>query len=113
MSEMETANSWPAAPAVADGRNNKTLKVKIRASRNNCLHGVLLVDTAPESRHAETNPARRKIMLKKTLLAIATLTVVASAVPLLSACNTTAGAGKDIEAAGEAINESAEENKDY
>jgi predicted small secreted protein len=32
---------------------------------------------------------------------------------LLSACNTTAGAGRDLSAAGRAINNSAEENKTY
>jgi predicted small secreted protein len=32
---------------------------------------------------------------------------------MLGACNTTAGAGKDISAAGHAINNSAEDNKPY
>ena len=36
-----------------------------------------------------------------------------TAVALLSACNTTAGAGKDLSKAGNAITNSAEENKPY
>jgi predicted small secreted protein len=39
---------------------------------------------------------------------------VAIALPvLLSACNTTAGAGRDLSAAGAAVSDSAEENKGY
>lgn len=36
-----------------------------------------------------------------------------SSLVALSGCNTTAGMGKDLEAAGEAINEEAEEEKKY
>jgi predicted small secreted protein len=52
-------------------------------------------------------------MAKNILMALATLAVLAGTVPLLTACNTTAGAGKDIEAAGDAIQDTAEDNKSY
>lgn len=44
-----------------------------------------------------------------------TLTVLALAAtaPLLSACYTTAGAGKDLQAAGHGISHSAQENTTY
>lgn len=48
-------------------------------------------------------------MLKRTLMAFATLAVVAATVPLLSACNTTEGIGEDIEATGAAIDQAAED----
>lgn len=41
------------------------------------------------------------------------LLIVAGTSSLVTACNTTAGAGKDISAAGTAIEESAEKNKGY
>jgi predicted small secreted protein len=44
----------------------------------------------------------RKFVVGLTLLALV------AAVPLLSACNTTAGAGKDISATGQAIDKAAE-----
>lgn len=37
--------------------------------------------------------------------------VVSGAVSLLSACNTTAGAGKDVSAVGHAVTNSADRNK--
>ncbi len=47
----------------------------------------------------------------RTNLSIAlTLLVLVAAVPLLGACNTTAGAGEDISATGHAITHSAEKN---
>ena len=47
----------------------------------------------------------------RTNLSIAlTLLVLIAAVPLLGACNTTAGAGEDISATGHAITHSAEKN---
>ena len=45
-------------------------------------------------------------MHKKVILALAVLSVVAVA-PLLSACHTTAGAGQDISATGQAIDKAA------
>jgi predicted small secreted protein len=41
------------------------------------------------------------------------LLALAAAAPMLSACNTTAGAGEDMSAAGNAIEQSAEKNKPY
>jgi predicted small secreted protein len=53
-------------------------------------------------------------MIKNTLATtFLTLLLLTGAASLLSACNTTAGAGKDISAAGKAINNEAEENKTY
>ena len=51
-----------------------------------------------------------KNRMATALLALVLLTGAAS---LLSACNTTAGAGQDLSAAGKAIHHSAEENKSY
>jgi predicted small secreted protein len=48
-------------------------------------------------------------MLKRTLMAFATLALLAGTMPLLSACNTTEGVGEDLEATGAAIDEAAEE----
>ncbi|WP_291296403.1 entericidin A/B family lipoprotein [Elioraea sp.] len=48
--------------------------------------------------------SNRNIMLTTTLL------LLLGAAPLLGACNTTAGAGKDISKAGEAIENSANRN---
>ena len=48
-------------------------------------------------------------MYRKFLLGLAILALAAAA-PLLSACNTTAGVGKDISAAGQAIDKSATEH---
>jgi predicted small secreted protein len=53
------------------------------------------------------NPMRNRITILLTLLA------VAGTASLVTACNTTAGAGKDISAAGTAIESSAEKNKGY
>ncbi len=48
-------------------------------------------------------------MLVKLSIAL-TVLVLLGAAPLLSACNTTAGAGEDISATGHAITHSAEKN---
>jgi len=48
-------------------------------------------------------------MLTKLSIALTVLMLLAAA-PLLSACNTTAGAGEDISATGHAITHSAEKN---
>jgi predicted small secreted protein len=50
---------------------------------------------------------RRKIA---TLIALATLVATA---PLLSACYTTAGAGKDLQAAGKSMSNSAQDHTNY
>ena len=48
-------------------------------------------------------------MYKKLISGLALLALVA-AVPLLSACHTTAGAGQDISATGKAIEKAADKN---
>jgi predicted small secreted protein len=48
-------------------------------------------------------------MITKLSIALTVLMLLAAA-PLLSACNTTAGAGEDISATGHAITHSAEKN---
>ncbi len=47
-------------------------------------------------------------MFKRSMLL--TLTLIALAAPLLSACNTTAGAGKDVSKVGDKIEEEAVEH---
>jgi len=49
-------------------------------------------------------------MCKRTTILTLTLIALLGAVPLLSACNTTAGAGKDISKVGDKIEEEAVEN---
>jgi len=49
-------------------------------------------------------------MSGRTLMLTATLLLLVGAAPLLGACNTTAGAGKDIAKTGEAIERSAIEH---
>jgi predicted small secreted protein len=49
-------------------------------------------------------------MRKNLATILISLFVLAAAASLLSACNTTAGAGKDISATGHAITRSANEN---
>jgi predicted small secreted protein len=51
-------------------------------------------------------------MRRKLCVVLTLLTLVATA-PLLSACYTTAGAGKDLQAAGQGISHSAQENTTY
>ncbi len=50
-------------------------------------------------------------MRKNLATILISLFVLSSGAALLSACNTTSGAGKDISSTGRAITESAEENK--
>jgi predicted small secreted protein len=52
-------------------------------------------------------------MKKSVVMAFLAMILLGVAAPLLSACNTTAGFGKDLSAAGHALNDSAEENKGY
>jgi predicted small secreted protein len=57
--------------------------------------------------------ARERTMRKRmTITSLALLVLVGSAA-LLGACNTTAGVGEDMAAAGKAIEKSADENKGY
>jgi len=52
--------------------------------------------------------------MRKTLAsALLTLFVLTGAATILSACNTTEGAGRDMSAAGNAVSNSAERNKPY
>lgn len=51
-------------------------------------------------------------MTTRTLSATTTLFALIF-VGLLAACNTTSGVGKDVSAVGDAVSESAEENKGY
>jgi entericidin B len=50
-------------------------------------------------------------MTLRHLLRALALAAVLGLVPALSACNTISGAGQDVEAAGEAIEKSAEQTK--
>jgi entericidin B len=50
-------------------------------------------------------------MGKHLIMVLLSLLVLTGAAPLLSACNTTAGAGEDMSDAGHAITGSAERNK--
>jgi predicted small secreted protein len=50
--------------------------------------------------------------MSKLAIALAILSLIGAA-PLLSACYTTAGAGKDLQAAGHGITHSAQENTTY
>lgn len=49
---------------------------------------------------------------KRLTMLLLTLLIVAGA-PLVTACNTTAGAGKDLSAAGKAIESGADKDKGY
>jgi predicted small secreted protein len=51
------------------------------------------------------------IMRKKFAVALITLVVLSGASTLLTACNTVAGAGKDVSKAGSEVTEEANEHK--
>ena len=51
--------------------------------------------------------------MRNRIAVLLALVVVAGTASLVTACNTTAGAGKDISAAGTAIEDSADKNKGY
>jgi predicted small secreted protein len=57
--------------------------------------------------------AKERTMRKRLALTSLTLLVLVGSAALLGACNTTAGAGADMAAAGKAIEKSADENKGY
>ncbi len=48
--------------------------------------------------------------MNKTLSLALTLVILLGAAPLLSACHTTAGAGQDLTATGQAVTQSAKKN---
>jgi len=52
-------------------------------------------------------------MRKRLTITSLTLLVLVGSAALLGACNTTAGVGADMAAAGKAIEDSAEDNKGY
>jgi predicted small secreted protein len=52
----------------------------------------------------------RNITMRKNLSIALTLLAILAAAPLLAACQTTAGAGKDISAGGHALTQSAEKH---
>lgn len=54
-----------------------------------------------------------KLLLTKLSAATLVLVFISTSLFALTGCNTTAGVGKDMEAAGEAIHEEAEEQKKY
>jgi len=49
--------------------------------------------------------------MRNQIRLLITLAVLAAAAPMLAACNTTAGAGRDISAAGHDLTNSADRNK--
>jgi predicted small secreted protein len=51
--------------------------------------------------------------MRKKIATLITLAVLAATAPLLSACYTTAGAGKDLSAAGHGITDSADSHTGY
>jgi predicted small secreted protein len=55
-------------------------------------------------------PTRGNTMCKRTTILTLTLIALLGAAPLLGACHTTAGAGKDISKTGQAIEEEAIEH---
>jgi predicted small secreted protein len=61
--------------------------------------------TEPETRTIGNTMSKRTTLLTLTLIAL-----LGGAAPLLGACNTTAGAGKDISKVGDKIEEEAVEN---
>jgi len=57
-----------------------------------------------------TNPNRRIITMRTTILTALTVLALLGSASLLSACHTTAGAGEDISSTGHAITHSADKN---
>jgi predicted small secreted protein len=57
--------------------------------------------------------AEERTMGKRLAITSLTLLVLVGSAGLLGACNTTAGAGADMAAAGQAIEKSADKNKGY
>jgi predicted small secreted protein len=61
----------------------------------------------------EDQPAIKDNVMPKKYTALLAVAAMIAAMPLLSACNTTAGAGQDLNAAGKGIEHSADRNKPY
>jgi len=59
------------------------------------------------SPNVKSSPIRPKELLVKTLIAI----LLGMSVISLTACNTVAGAGKDVQATGKAVEKAADESK--
>jgi predicted small secreted protein len=57
--------------------------------------------------------AKERTVRKRLAITSLTLLALVGAATLLGACNTTAGVGEDMAAAGQAIEKSADENKGY
>jgi predicted small secreted protein len=57
--------------------------------------------------------AKERTMRKRLAITSLTLLVLVGSAALLGACNTTAGVGEDMAAAGKAIEKSADKNKGY
>jgi predicted small secreted protein len=51
--------------------------------------------------------------MRRKIATLITLAVLVATAPLLSACYTTAGAGKDLQSAGKGITNSADNHTDY
>jgi predicted small secreted protein len=51
--------------------------------------------------------------MRRKIATLVALTLLVAAAPLLSACYTTAGAGKDLQAAGKGITNSADDHTSY
>jgi predicted small secreted protein len=71
----------------------------------NTLFWQRFISFASNQRTSKESPMRKNLAM-----ALISLFMLAGAAPLLSACNTTSGAGKDISATGHAITRSADEN---
>ena len=68
-----------------------------------------MVTTTPDIPGSRSGNNESRTMRKNFLL-IVTFIALAGAMPLLAACNTTAGAGKDISNTGQAIEKSADKH---
>jgi len=76
-----------------------------------CNHERMFIDgRARVKRNAPSCSQERTLTMRRNLATALALLVLLGAAPLLGACHTTAGAGKDISATGHAITGSAEKN---
>jgi entericidin B len=67
---------------------------------------------AAAANRSDGKPDQERPAMKK-LAIVLTLIFAFSATSMLSACNTTRGAGEDLQAGGKALSNSAEKNKPY
>jgi len=72
---------------------------------------LLLCKRFISSASTDRRISKESPMRKNLAIALVSIFMLAGAASLLSACNTTSGAGKDISATGRAITRSADENK--